>query len=324
MRTILSATALLILAITLAGAAALPTITVRPECEIAGSSCTLGDAASVQSGDAALTQRLKNILVCPTPLPGKTRMVTRDQIVIALRRAGVSDQSVQLLCPAQVILRRGQSTVTGQALFDAAKAFAQSGVSLTGTVVIEPRRLPSDQIVPAGSPELRIKAGARSARKGQNSIPVEIVVDGQVYRTVMVSAMVRVVAPVLVATKTIAKSETISSVNTALQERDITTLSSDVMFEAPNADWTASVPISEGAVIRGQWVAAPAAVKSGDSVLVVVESGGVRVTEKGTAVQDGRLGDRIKVRFTGDVREARGIVAEPGVVKISLGRRTSK
>ena len=324
MRTILSAIALLILAITLAGAAALPMITVRPECEIAGSNCTLGDLASVQSADAELTQRLKSILVCPTPLPGKTRMVTRDQIVIALRRGGVNDQSVQLLCPAQVNVRRGQSVVTGLALFEAAKTFAQSGVSLSGTVVIEPRRLPADQIVPAGSPELRIKAGARGPRKGQNSVPVEIVVDGQVYRTVMVSVMVRVVAPVLVATKTISKSEPISSANTALQERDITTLSSDVMLEAPNADWTASVPISEGAVVRGQWVAAPAAVKSGDSVLVVVESGGVRVTEKGTAVQDGRLGDRIKVRFVGDVREARGIVAEPGVVKISIGRRTSK
>ncbi|MCX6374501.1 MAG: flagellar basal body P-ring formation chaperone FlgA, partial [Armatimonadetes bacterium] len=204
------------------------------------------------------------------------------------------------------------------------KTFAQSGVSLTGTVLIEVRHLPADQIVPAGNPELRVKAGCRSPRKGQNSIPVEIVVDGQVCRTVMVSVMVRVVAPVLIATKTISKSEPISLVNTALQERDITTLSSDVLFEAPNADWTASVPISEGAVVRGQWVAAPAAVKSGDSVLVVVESGGVRVTEKGTAVQDGRLGERIKVRFTGDVREARGTVVEPGVVKISIGRGTSK
>lgn len=321
MRAILCATILLITAIP--ALAAKPTIMVRPDCEISGTTCLLADAATFQNADAATTARLKGVTVCSSPLPGKTRMVTREQIITSLRRAGFADGSVDFLCPAQVSVRRAQSLVTGQQLFDAAKSCAGSTASFPGKVQIEAQRLPLDQSAPSGSTELRVKAAANRLRKGQNSVPVEIVVDGTVYRTVSVSLTVRVIAPVLVATKIISRAEAISGLNTALEEREITMLPDDVLLETP-ADCTASSAISEGAIIRKQWVVAQAAVKSGDSVLVVVESGGVRVTEKGTAVQDGRPGDRIRIRLAGDVREVRGTVDEPGVVKISLGRRDSK
>ena len=321
MRAILCATILLITAISAAIAATRPTIMVRPDCEISGPTCALGDLAQIECADAKTAERLRGIRVCSSPLPGKTRLIAREQLIIALRKAGFADASVDLLCPTQVALRRTQSMIAGQQLFDAAKSFAESAVSFPGRVQIETRRLPADQMTPSGSLELRVRAGTKSLRKGQNNLPVEIVVAGQVYRTINVSLTIRVIAPVLVATKMISRAEAISQANASLEEREITTLPDDALFEAPSADCTAVAPISEGSIIRKQWVAGPLAVKSGDSVLVVVESGGVRVTEKGTAVQDGRPGDRIKIRLAGDVREIRGTVDEPGVVKISLGRR---
>ena len=323
MRAILRAAILLIMAISTAFAAR-PTIMVRPDCEVSGATCVLGDLAAVQPASDSAAQKLRSIGICPTPLPGGMRTISREQIVIALRRAGIADGSVDLLCPPQVTLRRTQSVVTGQALFDTAKSFARNSVSLPGKLEIEARRLPPDQSVPTGKIELRIKAGTRNPRRGQNSVSVEIVIDGKVYRTVGVQLNLRVFAPVLIATKSVGRSEAISQANAAMEERDITMLPDDVLFESPSGDWTASAPIAEKAVIRRQWIVAPPAVKSGESVLVVVESGGVRVTEKGTAVQDGRPGDTIKVRFKGDIREVRGVVAEPGIVKISIGRRSFK
>lgn len=320
MRTTLSALVLLLIS-ALAAAAPQATIMVRPDSEAAGGSVVLGDISTVQCADKALAQRLTSIEVCSSPLPGKTRRLTKEQILVALRRAGIGDGAVELLCPAEVTVMRKSSVISGQALFETAKQFVLAGNSLPGTVAVEPVRLQADQAAPAGKVELRVRPGAKEARRGQSSLPVEVIADGQLYRTINVSVLVRVLASALVSTQAISRLSEITDANVTLQERDITTLPSDILTEKPAAGWMASVPIPEGTVIRRSWVAAPLAVKSGDAVLVVVESGAVRVMEKGTAVQDGRPGDRIKVRLLGNIREIRGNVAEPGIVKISIGRR---
>lgn len=294
------------------------TVMVRPESEVVGPSACLGEIAGIQCTDSAPAEKLRNAPICSAPLPGKTRKITRDQIIIALRKAGIDDETVDLLCPEMVRISRKASTVSGQSLFETARAFALAANSWPGTVAVEPVRLPPDQTVPVGKLELRARAGAGAVRKGQNSLPVEIVIDGRVYRTVHTAIRIRVFAPVLVSTQAIPRSATVSAQNARLSERDITNLPDDVYLGNPSSGCVASVSISEGAVIRKQWLSEPAAIKSGDSVLVVVENGAIRVTDKATAVQDGRAGQRIKVRFANDGREVRGTVAEPGLVKISL------
>jgi flagellar basal body P-ring formation protein FlgA len=323
MKSIISALALILICTSVMAASQKTAVTVRPQCTVSGANCTVGDIALVQCQDQSAAQRVRSTVVCSSPLPGKSRNLPREQVLTALRRAGLADKTYDLLCPPQVSLTRGQSTVTGQMIFDAAKAFLETGITWPGTTVVEAYKLPADQVVPLGQMELRARDGARAGHKGQNSVPIEIVIDGKMYRLVQATALVKVVAPVLIATKPIARSEAISAANTALEERDITRLASDALTELPASDVTASAPIAQGAIIRGQCISAPPAVKACDAVMVVVESQGVRLADTGTAVQDGRTGDRIKVRMAGDAREIRGIVAEPGVVKISMGGRTN-
>jgi flagella basal body P-ring formation protein FlgA len=303
-----------------ASGSALADVMVRPTSEVAAVNVTLADIASVQCADEALAAKLRTIPICPSALPGKTRVLAREQIIIALRRQGVSDDSVNLLCPGQVAVTRSSSVASGQALFEAAREFALRDSGWPGTVTVEPVRIPPDQVVPLGKLELRVRPGAQNLRKGRNSLPVESVVDGQVYTTTHVSILVRVFAPVLVAAQTIPRSTQITAANSALRDREITTLGNDIVLESPTAGMVAAVPIPEGAVVRKAWISAPPAVRSGDAVTVVVDGSCVRVTDKGIAAADGRPGDRIKVRLTGDVREVRGTVVGPGLVQILIDR----
>ena len=90
----------------------------------------------------------------------------------------------------------------------------------------------------------------------------------------------------------------------------------------PEAGWARKPPNLGGIDPRGRsWVSAPPAVRSGDQVLVVVSSGTVRLTDRGVAAQDGCIGDRIKVRLSGESREVRGTISGPGLVEIFIGRR---
>ena len=324
MKTFFSILALILILAAACNAAQQTTIMVRPNSEVAPEKVMLADIATIQCADKALSEKLADTEICSSPLPGKTRKLMKQQIVTALRRIGVGDDSYSLLCPPELTILRSASIVSGEALFEAAKQFALSDSSLPGTVMVEPGRIQTEQSVPAGQMELRVKPGTKEVRKGQNSVPVEIVIDGKVYRTVSVGIMVKVLAPVLISTQTIARLREISSVNTVLEQRDITMLPSDFVLDQPTGNWVAAVPIQQGAMIRRSWISEPLAVKSGDAVLVVVESGTAKVTEKGTAVQDGRPGDVIKVRFTGDMREIRAKVSGPGIVAISINRGNQK
>lgn len=317
----------LILALVLglaAGTSAAPgaTVVVRPASDVSADSVTIGQIAVVDGAEGAQADRIKGVCVCQSPLPGKSRKLTDDQIMTALKRAGLFETTA-LLCPPEIAVVRASAVVGGADLLEAAHRHVLSAAAWKGIVSVEPAIAPAEQIVPTGKLDLRVKAGANAVRKGRNSIPVEITVDDRIYRTVQVSVHVRLVAAVPVASRAVARGEEVSAGNIVMQERDVTALPDDTLTAMPEAGWTACLPISEGSVLRGPWVSAPPAVLSGDRVLVVVCSGSVKVAEQGVAAQDGRTGDRIKVRLSGERREVRGIVSGPGLIEISIGRRRS-
>jgi flagella basal body P-ring formation protein FlgA len=303
-----------------AGAATRPQadVLVKPSVEIAAPDAKLCDIATIQCSNKTLASKLEAVPICPTPLPGYERRVTRDQIIIAMRRRGITDETVNLICSHQITITRLATSVTGQALFEVVKDYIIANSSFPGTFTVEPILLPADQKVPIGSLELRVKQSGQSIRKGRNTIPVEIVVDGVVKNTSNISINIRIFASVMVATTAIPRSEAITNTNTTMQEREITSLPDDIVVNAPTSDVTATVAIANGEVIRSNWIATPPVVRSGDTVTVLVTGKYVRVSDKGTATSDGRTGDRIKVRLGSMAREVRGTVVSPGLIEISL------
>lgn len=295
-------------------------VMVKPTSETTAAEVLLGNVATVVSEDATLAQKLESVVICQSPLPGRTRNLTRDQIIIAMRKYGIADGTANLVCPSQVSVSRTSCKVSGQAIFETAQNHILADTPWQGMVTVEPVRLPLEQNVPTGSIELRVRDNTQ-IRKGRNSIPVEILVDNQLQATAYVSVVVKVFAPVLVATQAISRGEQVTTVNCILQERDITNLPSDVAQELPSTDVIATVPISQGAVIRRGWICEPPVIRSGDTVTVLVSSKSVRISDKGTAAMDGRVGEQIKVRLMGDVREVRGIVVGQGLVEIKLADR---
>ena len=186
MRTLL--TLILILGlVTAVSAAPEVTVVVKPASEVAGEKVTLGDIASIKEADAEQADRLKSIGVCQSPLPGKSRKLTDDQVVTALRRAGILPESAGLLCPPEIAVVRTSAVVGGLDLIEAVRKHVLAANSWAGTVSVEAAIRPADQVVPTGKLDLRIKAGTSAVRKGRNSISVEIVIDDKVFRTVQVS-----------------------------------------------------------------------------------------------------------------------------------------
>lgn len=307
-----------------AGAATIPTVMVRPDSQTSGLYTSVGDIATVRCSDKALAGMIRAAQVCSSPSPGRVRTLTRLQVTIALRKIGLTDKTVQLLCPQQVSISRAASTVSGQAIAEAAKQYAIASREWTGTVTAETPRLPEDVTVASGKTEIRVRDGVWRMHPGQNSVPVQISVDGKALRTVAVTVYIKMVAKVLVATQTIAKSGSIDRTNTKLQDRDVTSTPADVLTDDKTDGLVAALQITSGSVVRRSFVIQPTAIKSGDSVIIVVQNGGVRVSQKGVAMQDGRVGDTIRVKLDGSSNDVRAVITEPGLVTIQIGRRTQQ
>ena len=299
-----------------ANAAPVGDVLARPASEVSGSDVRLGDIAAIRCTDKALAEILKGAYICAAPLPGKTTRLSRAQIAVALQRNGLKG-SANLLAPAELTVTRASGRVTGQAIFEAARDFILAG-SWQGDVVVEPVIIPRDQATPSGKLEMLVSSRAQKIKKGRNTLPVDVVIDGTRYCTVPVSVMIRLFAPVLVASQTLSNADEVNATNTRLERIEITNLPEDLVKEPISTRVMATYPIAEGAAIRTSWVSKPPVIRAGDNVVVAAVGRFVRVTDTGTAVNGGGAGDVIKVRLNGSSREVRGTAVEPGLVEIQI------
>lgn len=303
----------ILIMLSIAASASASVLTVRPGTEVAGDRVMLGEIADF--GDGA--GRLENVCVCASPLPGKARIVTKNQIIVAVRRAGIADEEIELRCPDEVKITRKAAVVTGEDLFAAAKDYILENSGLPGRIEIEKSTIPKDVKVPVGEIAFEVKPSFGGIKPGLVSLPIEIKVGGDLWKKTSVGVKVRVFAPVLVASRLIRAGEEFTPDNTRVEEREITASIIDAVTGEFPAGKVTNATISEGTPVRERYLKDPPAIRFRDRVLVIVESGAITITEEGTAMGTGRPGDRIKVRLSDNVRTVRGLIVEEGIVKIT-------
>jgi flagella basal body P-ring formation protein FlgA len=173
-------------------------------------------------------------------------------------------------------------------------------------------------VVPEGEIELRVTGTSVPANFGNALIPLEVIFEGKVFRTFWVKADVRIRAQVLQLTRPVGFGR-------ALREEDLRVVRSDI--ENPRATYlrdpsgaaglTARRPLSTGELLKQDMLNENFLVQSGETVRLSMESGTFRVAILAHALQNGRLGDRIKVRNTDSNRAITVVVTGRGEVKVA-------
>tara|TARA_R110001592_G_scaffold138511_5_gene357732 strand:+ start:33009 stop:33668 length:660 start_codon:yes stop_codon:yes gene_type:complete len=76
--------------------------------------------------------------------------------------------------------------------------------------------------------------------------------------------------------------------------------------------------IRHGSVIQANLLQAPKLVKKGDNVVIMASTQGIMIKMRGTAMQDGELGQQISVKNTQSERIVKARVADSGLVSVTL------
>jgi flagella basal body P-ring formation protein FlgA len=174
---------------------------------------------------------------------------------------------------------------------------------------------------PAGlrGPVEVVRVATDGAIRSGRGIPVSIYVrdaEGET-REVRGSVDVSVQAPVVVSARNVPAGAIVSREDVAVRMREYTSGSDGVLHTLEEAlGKKARWQLTGGVPIRREYMEDPSALRRGDAVTIVAESGPVRITGKGTALQAAGIGDTVMVKNTASGREMAGRLFEGRVVRV--------
>lgn len=153
---------------------------------------------------------------------------------------------------------------------------------------------------PGNSSRLMLKVGCNQGAIWSIYVPVAL----NTYRNVVV------------ASQPLQRGSTLTASQLQLKEIDVAQLHSQYFttLEAV-AGKQVRRPVRDGAVISADAIEEPIAIRRGDNITIIANSGGLTVKMQGTALGDGRIGEQISVRNQSSERVIKAIVQGKGEVQ---------
>ena len=154
-------------------------------------------------------------------------------------------------------------------------------------------------------------------RTSGNALTVGVRCTGGAPWTVYLPASVIQFADVVVTTRALARGATIQADAVRIERREISA-TTQAWFEAIEAveGLETTRPIQPGTVLAENQLKAADLVRRREPVTLLSGSNTFQVRVRGTALQNGALGDRIRVRNESSRRELEGVITGPGEVRI--------
>jgi flagella basal body P-ring formation protein FlgA len=219
--------------------------------------------------------------------------------VLALARAAANPPDVEPIGRIASVARAAAAVATGRA------------ASELEVATIDPRlRLPGCESAPAG----HLTPGTRSVAQ----LTIEVRCAAPSWRE-YVSVRVRAEESVVVAARPLSRLQPLTAEDIELVPRELATLPAGY-FRRPEdvIGRLADRNVGVGEVLDPRVVHAPPLVKRGQSVTLLVRSGGINVRATGVALADAGLAERVRVRNTATSRLLEGVVRSAEVVEVAL------
>ena len=154
---------------------------------------------------------------------------------------------------------------------------------------------------------------------GDVIIPVQVYVDIKEAEKIFLRAKVEVWMDIVVASKKLSKKTLITEDDVKLASKDVGGLPKRFFLDESKVIGKELVSsIGEGIVLQDWMVRVPPLVSKGGEVELMAAVGDLSATASGIAMEDGYLGDKVKVRNVDTKREVSGMVSSTGEVSVEI------
>jgi len=297
------------------------TVTLAPEARVRGTELSLTALALVEGADAAEVARASALRLGYAPAPGYSRLLAADRLREELARLA-PDLEIELRGASACRVWPETEQVGGEAVEAAARAELQRVLGARDAS-FRLRQPAAPLVVPAGERPHEVlsilEPGA--LRSGALSIPVRVLVDGSLYRTVWTSWEVELWETRAVLKRALRAGEALAGdmlenkrmLVTARSAADPRAFDAAAVSGAIAArDLAAGEPLHEGDLVR------PKLVQRGDTLFLEIKKGAIRARVPAAAQEEGAAGDTIRVALLEGEREMQAVVVARDLVRIDL------
>lgn len=267
-----------------------------------------------------LAQKIGDVVLAMAPLPGAQKTFTSDYVRLRIK-ASEPGANVTVTGPDKFELMGRCARWSADEVAKAAEEFIKNALPPDdGTYEVQVGRTPKELLTASGdNSALRARLLSSAVRTGTNTVAVDAMVDSRAAATTSVTVQVRRVAEVLTTTAAIRQGDALTTDNTAWALRDFGRMTGVITRSASTSgqELVARRTISSGAVITAADVQAPAIIKRGDTVSLVVKCGSVRLVTTAEAKNDARTGEMVSVRPATADQDIRVLAVEPGLVEVT-------
>jgi len=292
-------------------------IRVSAETTVENDVVSLGNISQI-AGETQKIERLKMVSLGYAPNVGSLREINRQQIALAISAAGFSESEIVLEAPAKTLIRRAGQTVSQNQFREAIESFL-SGKFSNDKIAAQILRLdvPEDLQVPKGTLEIRPNFSMVQNFFQPFSVPVEIRVDGKVFRRISANVEIEAFAEVLVAARDLTVNLKIKASDVRLERRRIVKQITGYLREMDSLRGLMLIKtVAGGTEITSDSFISGVVIKNGDPVRVEAQSGKLKIIITGEARASGKIGDRIAVKNLQSGTILQAVVVDEGLVRV--------
>ena len=297
-----------------------PDLRVKPATTVRGLHVTVGDLCEITPTNAQ-TLSISQLRFGPAPMNGFSRAVTRADLIQSLVANGVQLQTVTVSGSDEVLVQGVAIDVPQQDMLDAATTSLQALLTVEGgdVEIEEPRRVRYVKAPPGRvSQDLRARVRGNKSNLTSAVVDVEIIVDGEIFKTVPLRYKLQRFQQVLKTTGTVAKDQPLGPENITLSREPMAQATGMFLGDMDQvAGMCARRNLRANQRLTLGDIAPPALIHRGDIVTVVLTRGRVKVTAKAIADEDAPLAGRIRLTNMSSRTQLTGTVYGPGLVLIN-------
>jgi len=285
---------------------------------VAGKDIYLFNLLTVESQSLKQAEPLKDVFISPSPLPGRVRILTGPEIAARVAAAGLRMNPVELAIPDQVrVTRQSQSFSPGQIQERAKQEWLPT--LPWKSVTLERIEVPENVLLPPGAVTMGWSFPLLSDLCQPFYLKVEFSVDGAVVQRSFFRTQLSISQLVPVSLRILTAADKITEDDVRWEERRITSTIHTPVRDIESLDGKRpKTAIGAGEILLEDAFRIIPIIHRGDEVMLVIESGTVRLTAAGKSLAAGSKGDRIRVVNTSSGKELNATVLDEKTVKVNF------
>lgn len=295
-------------------------VNVSKMSQVDGEQIRLGKIAEIDGNDPDLNQRLSGIVIGRSPLPGKTREIEASTVERCLKQNRIDPDQLALHIPAQVLVERSKTEISREKIKALVSDYiSQNLIDDLSDARVKDIRVADSLTLPGGRITYTVKPSPNSDMLGKIPFTVNFNVNDKFYKRVWATATVEIFTQVVVTKKPLGRHKPITEDDIEMRRMDLAKLPSDVITDPEVIlGQRTRRAIGSQTVLRSNLVEFPPLLQRGDVVVIVVETGGFKITALGQVKKKGRLGERIPVINFDSKKVLYARVLDSNTVKVEL------